>query len=114
MAQHRAILLSSAAGVLAAALFATPSLAAEATIAPGALPALGKVDERFQSYNVETVEVVGGNFWAPYPAPGDKPAQTDGQKSGGVDIAGAMFRKRAPLDLKGDRRLRVLAKALGP
>ncbi|CAN7268294.1 hypothetical protein LJR225_001310 [Phenylobacterium sp. LjRoot225] len=114
MAHQRAKLLSSAAGVLAASLFAAPGLAAEATIAPGALPAIGKVNERFQSYNVETVEVVGGRFWAPYPKPGARPAQTDGQKSGGVDIAGAMFQKREPLDLKGDKRLRVLAKALGP
>jgi len=49
MVHQCAIRLSSTAGVLAAALFATPSLAAEATIAPGALPAIGKVDERFQS-----------------------------------------------------------------
>ena len=26
----------------------------------------GTVDERFQSYNIEMVEVVGGRFWRPY------------------------------------------------
>ncbi|CAN7583292.1 hypothetical protein LJR219_004305 [Phenylobacterium sp. LjRoot219] len=114
MADRRANMMSSAAGLLAAWFCAVPSLAAEATVAPGALPATGKVDARFQSYNVETVEVVGGRFWAPYPTPDAEPAQADGQKSGGVDIAGAMFQKREPLDLKGDRRLRVLARALGP
>src|ERR1700688_2321830 len=27
---------------------------------------IGTVDERFQSYNVEMVEVIGGRFWKPY------------------------------------------------
>ena len=29
---------------------------------------IGRVDGRFQSYNVEMVEVTGGRFWAPYEA----------------------------------------------
>jgi len=33
------------------------------------LPKLGTVDERFQSYNVEMVEITGGQFWAPYGGP---------------------------------------------
>src|ERR1700733_15487525 len=27
---------------------------------------IGTVDERFQSYNIEMVEVIGGRFWKPY------------------------------------------------
>src|SRR5437588_8700564 len=27
---------------------------------------IGTVDERFQSYNVEMAEVIGGRFWKPY------------------------------------------------
>src|SRR5256885_13260211 len=27
---------------------------------------IGTVEERFQSYNVEMVEVIGGRFWKPY------------------------------------------------
>ena len=27
---------------------------------------IGTVDERFQSYNIEMVEVIGGRFWRPY------------------------------------------------
>ena len=27
---------------------------------------IGAVNERFQSYNIEMVEVVGGRFWKPY------------------------------------------------
>lgn len=51
-------------------------------------------DDRFQSYNVEMVEVTGGNFWAPYDA-GD--ART----------------ARPPIDLSSER-LRNLAAELGP
>ena len=91
-----------------------PATAGPATVDPGSLPAVGKVDKRFQSYNVEMVEVIGGRFWAPYPKPGQTAVKTDGKKSGGVDLAAGMFRKREPLDLKHEHRLRVLAKALGP
>jgi heparanase len=30
------------------------------------MPAIGTVDEPFQSYNIEMVEVVGGRFWKPH------------------------------------------------
>ena len=35
-------------------------------IKPSAMPRIGTVDERFQSYNIEMVEVTGGRFWKPY------------------------------------------------
>ncbi len=41
-------------------------LAAAATIDPAALRPAGRVDARYQSYNVEMVEVTGGRFWKPY------------------------------------------------
>jgi len=100
--------------LVASALAGAPAIAAETRVDPGSLPAVGKVDKRFQSYNVEMVEVIGGRFWAPYPKPGQAPVKADGKKSGGVDLAAGMFRKREPLDLKHEHRLRVLAKALGP
>jgi hypothetical protein len=111
----------AAAGPIVASLLAASVLfagtragAAAVEVDPGRLPAAGKVDKRFQSYNIEMVEVIGGRFWAPYPTAEARPSPGDVQKSGGVDIAGAMFRKREPLDLRRQRRLRVLAKALGP
>lgn len=107
---RQAALLLVAVGLASAA----PASATDIKVDPAALPAIGEVDKRFQSYNVEMVEVIGGRFWAPYPKRGDKAAEADGRKSGGVDVAGAMFRKRPPIDLKNDRRLRSLAKALGP
>src|SRR6476646_8142903 len=50
------------------------------TVPPGALvPAsmarVGTVDERFESYNIEMVEVIGGRFWKPYLSP----AASDGK-----------------------------------
>ena len=36
------------------------------TVAPAKMPRVGNVDERFQSFNIEMVEVTGGRFWAPY------------------------------------------------
>src|SRR5438046_452958 len=36
------------------------------SLAPATFARVGTVDERFQSYNVEMVEVTGGRFWKPY------------------------------------------------
>ena len=81
--------------------------AAPVRLDPATFQPLGRVDPRYQSYNIEMVEVIGGRFWAPYRRPGD-PAPPSG------DPAAAMFQKREPVNLKGDRRLRNLARALGP
>jgi hypothetical protein len=63
-------------------------------LAPSDDKVVAELDERYQSYNIEMVEVTGGNFWPPYDAGGAK-----------VD--------RPPIDLSSER-LRNLAKALGP
>lgn len=52
------------------------------------------VDERYQSYNIEMVEVTGGQFWQPYDAGPGKVI-------------------RPPIDLASER-LRNLARGLGP
>ena len=79
-------------------------------INPGALAALSKVDERFQSYNVEMAEVIGGRFWKPYAhmSPTNAPPTK-------IDVGRDpdLFEARAPADLS-NRRLRALAAALGP
>jgi heparanase len=76
------------------------------------LPQLTTIDERFQSYNVEMAEVIGGNFWKPYakskPAAAAKPIT-----SFEIGKDSTMFEKRAPVDLT-NARLRKLAAALGP
>lgn len=82
-------------------------------ITPEKIKRLGSVNERFQSYNVEMVEVVGGNFWKPYKMMDSLPS---GKSSSGYDISqknNEMYRKLSPINL-ADRRLLNLAKALAP
>ncbi len=81
---------------------------------------IGTVDERFQSYNIEMVEVIGGRFWKPYRDIDAllKAQSTIAQSS--KDAAGApvgmdpnLYQQRPPIDLTNPR-LRKLAAALGP
>lgn len=60
------------------------------------LEKLGTVDDRYQGYNVEMVEITGGRFWAPYD-------NSDGER----------YRQRPPIDLTNPRLL-ALARHLGP
>lgn len=90
-----------------------PEQRAPRAITPSALPAIGRVDERFLSYNVESVEVTGGNFWAPYPKPGQAAAPR-AVGPHGTEFSTDAYQKRDPIDLQGNQRLRMLTKALGP
>ena len=87
-----------------------PALSATAQLNPSTMHEVGTVDPRFQSYNVEMVEVIGGRFWKPY---GSKTAATAGKTGtpGGIDPS--LFEQRTPIDLSNPR-LRKLAAALGP
>jgi len=82
------------------ALTCAHASAAEISLAPTNMPRIGSVDERFQSYNVEMVEVTGGPFWKPYGMPAS-------------DSHRELFSQRKPKDL-GNVRLRSLAAALSP
>ncbi|MFM2371822.1 MAG: hypothetical protein RIS85_1544 [Pseudomonadota bacterium] len=88
----RKILLSATALVALTGAAPTPSPALQL----GKLPKLATVDQRYQAYNVEMVEVTGGRFWAPYGGPADE-----------------RYRQRPPIDLT-DPKLVALARALGP
>ena len=95
--------------------FAASESPAPLTLAPGSMARVGTVDERFQSYNIEMVEVTGGRFWKPYDSvaaasPADSSAPTHGAPSG---MDPALFEYRKPIDLS-NARLRKLAAALGP
>ncbi|WP_375784421.1 hypothetical protein ACE10Z_32480 [Bradyrhizobium sp. Pha-3] len=87
---------------MAIAAFAQAKVAAaELTLDVATMPRIATIDPRFQSYNIEMVEVTGGQFWKPYAAaarPGAKPER---------------FAARTPIDLQ-DGRLRKLAAALAP
>jgi hypothetical protein len=90
---------------------------APVSVAPATMAKVATVDARYQSYNIEMAEVVGGNFWKPYTAQGIaamKAKAAAGKAAAGV--AGqdpTMFQARPPIDLSNPR-LRKLAAALGP
>jgi hypothetical protein len=88
---------------LAPALLAALTCSALAdgpSIDPTNMTRVGTVDERFQSYNIEMVEVTGGRFWKPY---GPEPP------AAGADL----YAYRPPIDLD-NVKLRRLAAALAP
>jgi glycosyl hydrolase family 79 len=106
-------------GCVASALLIAPggtkALADAPSVAPASLPRIGTIDERFQSYNIEMIEITGGRFWKPYrsnpgvssaPAPASESATPPGMDS-------ALYQYRRPIDLT-DARLRKLASALAP
>lgn len=92
-------------------------------LAPSDMPELGTVDERFQSYNVEMVEVTGGRFWRPYspetfaalenPEEAAKAASPEQKAATPAGMNPALYEYRPPIDLSNER-LRKLAAALGP
>ena len=90
-------------------------------VIPASMKRIGIIDERFQSYNVEMLEVTGGKFWKPY-GPELDALLLKGQQAaatapeGGDTPAGmnpALYQYRPPIDLT-NTRLRNLAKGLAP
>jgi heparanase 1 len=92
-----------------------PALGSAESIRLATMPRVATVDDRFQSYNVEMAEVIGGNFWKPYASgsgtSAPKSAPADPSQPAGLDPS--MFQARPPIDLT-NARLRRLAAALGP
>jgi hypothetical protein len=82
-------------------------------VAPAAMQRIGTVDERFQSFNVEMLEVTGGRFWAPYKAAKTADAAEEAKMPTPAGVDPSLYRYRAPIDLSNSR-LRKLAAALGP
>ncbi|WP_239797106.1 hypothetical protein [Candidatus Nitrotoga arctica] len=89
-------------------------------VQPGRLTRVGTIDERFQSYNVEMLEVTGGKFWKPYKEigkPAAQPSAASGREAQSGDTPAGMsadlYQHRPPLALT-NRRLRAMARALGP
>ena len=86
--------------------------AAAATISPAKMSQVATVSDRFQSYNVEMAEVIGGNFWKPY-SRRDTSAPSAPSATFEIGKDPSLFEARPPIDLR-NRRLRILAAALGP
>ncbi|HET6170064.1 MAG TPA: hypothetical protein VFE01_07780, partial [Terracidiphilus sp.] len=103
--------IATSLAFLAALSLPHPIPAQSIQLVPKKMPALGTVDERYQSYNIEMLEVTGGRFWAPYKAQSGTPAETKQATPGGMPAS--LYRYRPPIDL-ANPRLRKLAAALGP
>ena len=85
-------------GVALGTALSLPGMASASsiTLTPATMARVATIEERFQSYNIEMVEVTGGRFWRPY-----------------RDGVPPLFAYRKPIDLT-NARLRKLAAALGP
>lgn len=88
----------------------------EKAVDPATMPRIGTLDERYQSYNVEMIEVTGGRFWKPYGKAVDAMLTAQAAPSGGSTPAGMnpdLYQQRPPIDLTNPK-LRKLAAALAP
>jgi hypothetical protein len=97
---------------------ADPAASQPFPLTPATMLRIGAVDGRYQSYNVEMLEVTGGRFWRPYgPELEAALRQPAPASSGGGDTPAGMnpglYEYRPPIDLT-NARLRKLAAALGP
>lgn len=91
--------------------FASATAIASGQLNPSTMRKVGSVDPRFQSYNIEMVEIIGGRFWKPYASKGVPAPASTSATPGGLDPN--LFEQRTPIDL-ANPRLRKLAAALGP
>src|SRR6202166_3266450 len=99
-----------------AVVFPTTRLVGQVvSLDPVKMARIGTVDERFQSYNIEMVEVIGGRFWKPYGSTTNESKAQESASHAGFAPAGInpnLYQYRAPIDLSNPR-LRKLAAALG-
>ncbi len=104
--------------ILLVALTSASAFADDLSITPASMPRVGTVDQRYQSYNIEMIEVTGGEFWKPYgPERGTQAARPPSAATSGSDAPANknsdLFQYRPPIDLT-NTRLRRLASALAP
>jgi len=81
------------------ALVCPVALADDLSVTPATMARVGTIDERFQSYNVEMIEVTGGRFWKPY-----GPITSD--------VHSDLYEYRSPIDLTNPRLQRLAAACL--
>jgi hypothetical protein len=113
---RRCICMAVFLSIASVVVLAMQLIAQVVSLDPAKMPAIGTVDERFQSYNIEMVEVTGGRFWKPYgsntsESKAQEPAPQAGFTPAGIDPN--LYRYRAPIDLSNPQ-LRKLAGALSP
>jgi hypothetical protein len=98
-----------------AALACSQAIGGEQAFAPASMRPIGTVDERFQSYNIEMVEITGGRFWRPYrqrTSPVDSPRQPM-RPAEPAQQQRDIYAYRPPIDLYNSK-LRRLAAELSP
>src|SRR4051794_10039606 len=87
------------------------------SVRPDSMPRICTIDERYQSYNVEMLEVTGGKFWKPYRENSKPEERTTPAEKTAADTPAGMdpnaYAYRPAIDLTNVRR-RKLAAALGP
>lgn len=83
------------------------------TLTPSDMKHIGTIDERYQSYNVEMVEVAGGEFWKPYHLMDSLPSLAAGSTYDVSQKDTQMYRQLKPIDLT-NKRLMNLAIGLAP
>src|SRR5580704_9438444 len=86
------------------------------SITPVSMQRIASVDERYQSFNIEMIEVTGGRFWKPYKdieglLKKQAAPKADGSVPAGMDPG--LYQQRPPINLS-NARLRALASALAP
>jgi heparanase len=90
--------------------------ATSTALVPASMSGIGTVEERFQAYNVEMLEVTGGRFWKPYKGLDASSSSREKVSGTGATPSGMnpdLYQYRPPIDLTNGR-LRKLAAALGP
>lgn len=107
----------AAVGIGTALGSVTFAAAQTVSITPPTMPRVGTIDARYQSYNVEMLEVTGGKFWRPYGPALEAALRQTAPASSDTDIPSGMnpglYEYRLPIGLT-NARLRKLAAALGP
>ncbi len=115
--RHRRLTLSVRLVVLGGILgWAARSGISQTAVNPASMPRIATVEERFQAYNVEMLEVTGGRFWKRY-----KEMQANANKQLAPQQSGStpagmnpdLYEYRPSINLS-NTQLRKLAAALGP
>jgi hypothetical protein len=104
-----------------AGLSVPPNASWSIVVRPEAMASIGTISDRYQSYNVEMLEVTGGKFWKPYGPKLNTLLKPESHTISLSDLGGDtpagmnpdLYAYRPPLDLTNPR-LRKLAAALGP
>lgn len=84
---------------------------------PSKMVRVASIEERYQSYNIEMLEITGGMFWKPYGSVSrSRPSESPDRSGVPAGMDSELYEYRPPVDLSNSklRKLRKLASALGP